>query len=103
MRVPGERLIAWLGPAIGPKAYEVGDEVRTEFLRRDAAAESAFAPSRPGHWRLDLYAVARQRLLRHGVERVFGGGYCTYSDSQRFHSYRRERSQARMAAFLWIS
>jgi hypothetical protein len=103
MRVPGERLIAWLGPAIGPKAYEVGDEVRTAFLRRDAAAETAFAASRPGHWRLDLYAVARQRLLLHGVERVFGGGYCTYSDSQRFHSYRRERSQARMAAFLWIS
>jgi YfiH family protein len=103
MRVPGDKLIAWLGPAIGPKSYEVGDEVRTAFLRRDAAAERAFAPSRRGHWLLDLYAVARQRLSGRGVERVFGGGYCTYTDAQRFHSYRRDRTSARMAAFLWMS
>ena len=103
MRIPGERLIAWLGPAIGPKAYEVGDEVRTAFLRHDAASETAFAPSRPGHWQLDLYAVARQRLSSRGVERIFGGGYCTYTDSQRFHSYRRDRTRERMAAFVWMS
>jgi purine-nucleoside/S-methyl-5'-thioadenosine phosphorylase / adenosine deaminase len=103
MRVPGEKLIAWLGPAIGPKAYEVGDEVRTAFLQRDAAAETAFAPSRPGHWLLDLYTVARQRLLSRGVGRVFGGGYCTYTDARRFHSYRRDRTDARMAAFVWMS
>jgi YfiH family protein len=60
MRVPGQTLIAWLGPAIGPRAYEVGEEVRAAFLARDAQAAAAFAPSRPGHWLLDLYAVARQ-------------------------------------------
>ncbi|HKQ29338.1 MAG TPA: peptidoglycan editing factor PgeF [Burkholderiales bacterium] len=103
MRVPGEKLIAWLGPAIGPKAYEVGDEVRSAFLRRDDASETAFVSSRPGHWLLDLYAVARQRLSSRGVERVFGGGYCTYTDAERFHSYRRDRTSARMAAFVWMS
>jgi polyphenol oxidase len=103
MRMPGEKLIAWLGPAIGPKAYEVGDEVRAAFLRRDAEAETAFAPSRPGHWLLDLYAVARQRLSSRGVDRVCGGGYCTYTDAKRFHSYRRDRTSARMAAFVWMS
>jgi polyphenol oxidase len=96
--IPGTRLVAWLGPAIGPRAYEVGDEVRAAFKEKDA-----FSPARPGHWLLDLYAVARQRLRERGVERIFGGGYCTYSDAQRFHSYRRDRTSARMAAFLWLS
>ena len=98
MRVPGERLIAWLGPAIGPKVYEVGDEVRAAFKEKDA-----FSPTRPGHWLLDLYAVARRRLREHGVERIYGGGYCTYSDPARFHSYRRDGTGGRMAAFLWLS
>ena len=103
MRVRGNRVVAWLGPAIGPKVYEVGDEVRAAFVRRDRAAEAAFSPARPGHWLLDLYAVARQRLRARGVERVFGGGYCTYSDPQRFYSYRRDGTAGRMAAFLWLS
>ena len=98
MRVPGNRIVAWLGPAIGPKVYEVGDEVRAAFNEKDA-----FLPMRPGHWLLDLYAVARQRLRARGVERIFGGGYCTYSDPQRFYSYRRDGASGRMAAFLWIS
>ena len=103
MGVPGEKILAWLGPAIGPKVYEVGDEVRAAFVQRDRAAEAAFAPARPGHWLLDLYAVARQRLRARGVERIFGGGYCTYSDPQRFYSYRRDGTSGRMAAFLWLS
>jgi YfiH family protein len=103
MRVPGERIVAWLGPAIGPKVYEVGDEVRAAFVARDPAAEAAFSPNRPGHWLLDLYAVARQRLRGHGVERIFGGGFCTYSDPQRFYSYRRDGTGGRMAAFLWLT
>lgn len=98
MAVPGKELIAWLGPAIGPKVYEVGDEVRAAFEEKDA-----FSPTRPGHWLLDLYAVARRRLRACGVERVFGGGYCTYSDPARFHSYRRDRTSARMAALLWLA
>jgi YfiH family protein len=102
LRAPPRRLIAWLGPAIGPRAYEVGDEVRAEFLRQGAEAAAAFLPSRPGHWMLDLYAVARQRLARAGVERVHGGGYCTHSEPARFFSWRRERAAERMAALVWI-
>jgi YfiH family protein len=97
MRVPGEKLLAWLGPAIGPKVYEVGDEVRAAFKEKEA-----FTPTRPGHWLLDLYAVARQRLREQGVERLYGGGFCTYSDAQRFYSYRRDGTAGRMAAFLWL-
>ena len=101
--IAGGRLLAWLGPAIGPKVYEVGEEVRAAFLARDAAAQAAFTPVRPGHWLLDLYAVARQRLHSCGVERLFGGGYCTYSDPQRFHSYRRDGTTGRMAACIWLA
>jgi purine-nucleoside/S-methyl-5'-thioadenosine phosphorylase / adenosine deaminase len=103
MKIPGKSIVAWLGPAIGPKVYEVGDEVREAFLRSDPGAEVAFSPTRPGHWLLDLYTVARQRLRSRGIERVFGGGYCTYSDPQRFYSYRRDGSSGRMAAFLWLA
>jgi purine-nucleoside/S-methyl-5'-thioadenosine phosphorylase / adenosine deaminase len=102
MGISGENIVAWLGPAIGPKVYEVGAEVRAAFVQRDRAAEAAFSPTRPGHWLLDLYAVARQRLRARGVERIFGGGYCSYSDPQRFYSYRRDGTSGRMAAFLWL-
>ena len=103
MAVPGERVIAWLGPAIGPRAYEVGDEVRAAFLQRDALAAPAFAPARSGHWMLDLYAVARQRLAARGVQRISGGGLCTFSDRARFFSWRRDRANERMAAAVWIA
>lgn len=102
MRVPGESLLAWLGPAIGPARYEVGEEVREAFLARDAAAAAAFTGSRPGHWLLDLYAVARQRLAARGVVRVHGGGFCTFSDAARFPSWRRDRTRERIAAFVWL-
>lgn len=97
------RLIAWLGPAIGPLAYEVGAEVRAAFVARDPALAAAFSPARPGHWRLDLYGAARQRLAAAGVVRVFGGGFCTHSDGARFYSWRRERTSARMAAAIWLA
>ncbi len=98
MRVPGGKLHAWLGPAIGPKVYEVGDEVRAAFKEKEA-----FTPTRPGHWLLDLYAVARERLRGLGIERISGGGFCTYSDPQRFYSYRRDGTSGRMAAFVWLT
>jgi polyphenol oxidase len=101
--LPGERLLAWLGPAIGPRVYEVGEEVRAAFLARDGRAESAFTPTRPGHWLLDLYAVGRQRLRAKGVSRVFGGGFCTYSQQDKFFSFRRNGAPERMAAVLWLS
>jgi len=98
MKVAPARVMAWLGPAIGPRAYEVGEDVRAAF----AGHESAFsAPTRPGHWMLDLYAVARQRLRNAGVARIYGGGFCTYSEA-RFFSYRRDRTKERMAALIWL-
>lgn len=103
MRVPGKTLVAWLGPAIGPRVYEVGDEVRAAFILRDCAASAAFSPARPGHWLLDLYAVARQRLQGQGIQRIFGGGLCTYSEPARFYSYRRDGATGRMAAFIWLA
>jgi copper oxidase (laccase) domain-containing protein len=103
MGIAGGDLLAWLGPAIGPRVYEVGEEVRAAFLSRDAAAEAAFTSGRPGHWLLDLYTVARQRLRACGVERIFGGNYCTYSEPRRFHSYRRDGTASRMAAYVWLA
>jgi YfiH family protein len=102
MRAPADTLIAWLGPDIGPRAYEVGDEVRAAFLARDAQLAAAFVPNRPGHWLLDLYAAARQRLAACGVTRVYGGGFCTFSEPERFPSWRRDRSPERIAAFVWL-
>lgn len=102
MGVPAPRVLAWLGPAIGPGDYEVGEEVRAAFVDRDARARAAFQATRPGHWRLDLYAVAKQRLAAQGVTRVFGGGFSTASDPARFFSYRRDKTSERMAAAIWI-
>jgi len=102
MGVPASRVLAWLGPAIGPGDYEVGEEVRAAFVDRDARARAAFQATRPGHWRLDLYAVAKQRLAAQGVTRVFGGGFSTASDPARFFSYRRDKTSERMAAAIWI-
>lgn len=102
MAVAPGRVLAWLGPAIGPSAYEVGPEVRSAFVERDAQAAEAFTAN-GGRWLLDLYAVARQRLAAQGVTRVFGGGLCTYSDPARFYSYRRSRDAARMAAAIWLT
>ncbi len=103
MAAPPGRLLAWLGPAIGPKAYEIGAEVRDAFLAKDPRAESAFAPTRPGHWLLDLYAIARQRLAGAGIARISGGGFCSWTDRERFFSYRRDKAPQRMAAAIWLA
>ncbi len=97
------RLMAWLGPAIGPKAFEVGPEVRARFLEQDAALDTAFAPSvRAGHYLADLYALARAILRRAGIERVSGGDRCTYSESSQFFSFRRDARCGRMASLIWL-
>lgn len=101
MDVPGADMQAWLGPAIGPRAYEVGEEVRDAFVAQDALSASAFAPTRPGHWLLDLYAIARQRLASRGVAAVYGGTHCTATEAGLFYSYRRDKAAERMAAFIW--
>lgn len=99
---PG-RILAWLGPAIGPAAFQVGDEVRAAFLAVDCATHAAFRPDVPGKWRADLYALARLALGRAGVHAVYGGGFCTYADPARFFSYRRDGVTGRMASLIWLA
>jgi polyphenol oxidase len=99
--VPGEVLLAWLGPAIGPQAFEVGAEVRRAFLERDPQSSQAFTPSPAGRWLADIYQLARLRLRARGVTAVYGGGLCTYADAARFFSYRRDRHTGRMASLIW--
>ncbi len=102
--VPPSRLIAWLGPAIGPDAFEVGDDVRNAFVAVDADAAKNFRPTgTPGKHRADLFALARQRLAVAGVTQVHGGGICTYSDPARFYSFRRDGICGRMVATIWIA
>lgn len=103
MRTPPDRLVAWLGPAAGPRAYEVGTEVFDAFAARDGRARMAFLPTRPGHWKVDLYTLARQRLLDAGVCDVHGGGLCTISDPARFFSHRRDGRSGRMATLAWFT
>ena len=103
MRTPPDQLVAWLGPAAGPQAYEIGTEVFEAFTARDGRARMAFVPTRPGHWRVDLYMLARQRLLDAGMTDVHGGGLCTISDPSRFFSHRRDGRSGRIATLAWIT
>jgi YfiH family protein len=98
---PPEELLAYLGPGIGPGAFEVGADVRDAFLAGDAQAEAAFRPRSPGKWMADLFLLARQRLARCGITRVHGGDLCTHSDPRRFYSHRRDGATGRMAALIW--
>jgi len=101
--VPPGEVIAWLGPAIGPGAFEVGPDVHAAFTTHDPGAADAFRPHGAGKFMADLYALARRRLARAGVTRVHGGGFCTHGDAERFFSYRREKLSGRMGAFIWIA
>ena len=104
MDTPADQLIAWLGPAAGPDTYEIGAEVRDAFVGMDVGADAAFAPTRPGHWRVDLQALARRRLVAAGLatDAIHGGGHCTISESGRFFSHRRDGRSGRMATLAWI-
>lgn len=102
LRRPGSQLLAWLGPAIGPKAFEVGDEVRAAFIAEDPAAAVAFSPSPAGRWLADIYCLARQRLARVHVAMIYGEHWCTVSDATRFYSYRRDGVTGRMASLIWL-
>ncbi len=103
MNTPGERLMAWLGPAIGPQHFEVGDEVRACFAAHDPQANAAFVPQGGGKWRCDLYQLARQRLNALGISRIAGADFCTVRDAGRFYSYRRDGVTGRMASLIWRS
>ena len=101
---PGRELQAWLGPAIGPESYEVGSEVRDACLTVAPGARPAFVPSPAGagRWLADLYAIAARQLESLGVERIYGGGFCTYRDRRRFFSHRRDGVTGRLATLAWI-
>jgi YfiH family protein len=102
LNVPAQDILVWLGPAIGPQAFEVGEEVRAAFMDFLPQAGDAFIPTRDGHWLADLYLLARQRLAHQGVTAVFGGDFCTYTDIERFYSYRRDKVTGRMASLIWL-
>lgn len=103
MQAQPAELVAWLGPAAGADAYEVGEEVFDAFSARDARARMAFLATRRGHWKVDLAMLARQRLLDAGVTDIHGGGPCTISDPSRFFSHRRDGRGGRMATLAWIA
>jgi hypothetical protein len=95
-------LQVWLGPAIGPAHFEVGDEVREAFVSQNPDASVAFSATQAGKWLADIYQLARIRLANLGIEQVYGGGLCTVSDAQRFYSYRRDgAATGRMASLIW--
>lgn len=99
----GRELLAWLGPAIGPQAFEVGDEVCAAFVGRNSQAAEAFVPVGAGKWLADIGLLARQRLAFAGVTAVWGGGQCTVKESNRFFSYRRDGITGRMATLIWLA
>jgi len=101
MSAPPSRMIAWLGPAISQPAFEVGDEVRTRFLEKDAAAGGMFERNRRGRWQADLYGLAALRLRESGLARIYGGGRCTFAENDAFFSYRRDGQCGRMASFIF--
>ena len=108
MRIEPSSLLAWLGPAIGPQAFEVGSDVYTAFCDRDPGAAECFIrlanASTNMKWHADLYALARRNLSRAGVEAIYGGGRCTLTESGVFHSYRRDgpATNGRMATMIWL-
>lgn len=106
MPVQTGEILAWLGPAIGPDAFEVGSEVRAQFIEKDARALSAFKPHGE-KWLCDIYTIAKQRLNNIGVTQIYGGGinesFCTFRDTERFFSYRRDGVTGRMASLIWLA
>ena len=102
MDVAPENIMVWLGPAISQNEFEVGDEVRAAFVAIQPQAASAFIPGRNGKWFADLCALARLRLNALGITAIYGGGYCTYRERERYFSYRRDGATGRMGTFIWL-
>ena len=101
--VLAETIMAWLGPAIGPAAFEVGAEVWAAFVAHDPAAADAFVAQADGKWLADIFLLARQRLNACGVSMIYGGGVCTHGDPERFFSHRRDRLTGRQASLIWLA
>ncbi|HSR01206.1 MAG TPA: peptidoglycan editing factor PgeF [Methylophilaceae bacterium] len=102
MQVPGSNLMAWLGPAIGPESFEVSEDVRNQFIAKDKQAITAFKPSGE-KWLGDLYSIARQRLHNLGLKEIYGKVECTFTNENRFFSFRRDGKTGRMATMIWLS
>lgn len=102
MDVAPQSLMAWLGPAIAQDAFEVGDEVRASFVSIQPQSAAAFIPGQQGKWFADLYTLARLRLEALGITSIHGGGYCTYKESDKFYSHRRDGVTGRMGTFIWL-
>lgn len=100
LAVDPAELLVWLGPAISQPSFEVGDEVKAAFVAVHPGAASCFVPNARGRWQADLYGLATLRLAAAGVHHIYGGGYCTYRDVQRFHSYRRDPGCGRLVSFV---
>lgn len=98
-----EELLVWLGPAIGPQAFEVGAEVRKAFTDDLAQSAKSFIENRPGHYLADIYQLARLRLNRIGIKAIYGGEHCTYTDADHFYSYRRDGKTGRQVSLIWFS
>ena len=105
MQVPPDDVLAWMGAAIGPQAFEVGDEVRQAFITQHPETAAAFVPHPSGvlgKWIADIYQLARIRLNRAGVHAIYGGGRCTFNEVDSFYSYRRDGVTGRMASLIWL-
>ncbi len=98
---PGD-ILAWMGAAIGPQAFEVGDEVRQAFVAQHPGAAAAFVPHAAGKWLADIYQLACIRLNHAGVHAIYGGGRCTFTEADSFYSYRRDGVTGRMASLIWL-
>lgn len=99
-----EDTLVWLGPAIGPTAFEVGSDVYHTFLAQDAQAKKAFKPLSNDKWLADIYHLARLRLYKYHINHIYGGDYCTYTDSEKFYSHRRDgKASGRMASIIWLT
>jgi YfiH family protein len=102
MHIEPHKLLAWLGPAISQRAFEVGAEVRDIFVAQDAQANEAFISGANGKWMADIYLLAHQRLHALGISRIYGGEHCTHSEASKFFSYRRDGVTGRMGTFIWL-
>ncbi|MEM7402093.1 MAG: peptidoglycan editing factor PgeF, partial [Pseudomonadota bacterium] len=101
--VDNDELMCWLGPAIGPNMFEVGSEVVQQFIDKEKVHENAFNVKANNKYLADIYQLARNILLKHGVHQIYGGDHCTYSESDKFYSYRRDGETGRMATLIWMA